>query len=141
MAVPGFVGSGGFVMALAARRKIAPRYFSYCLGRSILTFSVALKNLKTQPHNTVKKLRVKKYPCSKAKLENFISSIIHAYAIFRTDLSFRGICGWQCSKLGAWELWGSVAVLPVQRDLPQGYTGTALKRVQPHVHTHRAGCF
>lgn len=101
--LPGLVGSGVFVKALAAGGKRAPQYFSYCLDRSLLAFSVAFKKLKTQPHNTSKKLRErKKNPSSKAILENFFQ-VSHIYIILRAALSLRGICGWQCSKLGGWQ--------------------------------------
>lgn len=82
-ALPGFVGSGGFPKALAAGGKTCPQYFRYCLDRSILAFSVALKKLKTRHHNTPKKLRKQnktKNPSSKAILEIFFQvSYIYIY--------------------------------------------------------------
>lgn len=46
--------------------------------------------------------------------------MLYIYIILRAALSFRGICGWQCSMLGGWELWARVVVLPVQKGLPRG---------------------
>lgn len=127
--MPGFVGSGGFVKALAARGRGLPLYFSYCLDRSILTFSVASKKLKTQPHNAPKKLRRQnKTNLLKSRIRKLFKYhiymiyiyMLYIYIILRAALSFRGICGWQCSMLGGWELWARVVVLPVQKGLPRG---------------------
>jgi len=125
--LPGFVGSGGFVKALAAGHKKAPQYFDYCLGRNVVSLLCCLEMLETQPHNTSKQLRKQN---SKSYLKCHIRILFSSifYLILRSVLSHRGTCGWQRSKLGGWGMWARVVVRPLQRDLPQGIHryGTAM---------------